>query len=107
MTMSKLVALIGAVIAIALVSLGVRNTPATPATPAPVPVPVAQDGASRTSPRELAEMLNRSEVIVLDVRDVDAYLAGHIEGALHIPLSYIEGEVPYLRRGKRIVTYCT
>jgi rhodanese-related sulfurtransferase len=44
---------------------------------------------------------------VIDVRDVDAYLAGHIEGALQIPLSYIAGEVPYLRRGKPIVTYCT
>ena len=57
--------------------------------------------------RELAEMLKRGEAIILDVRDVDAYMAGHIEGALHIPLSYIEGEVPYLRKGKRIVTYCT
>jgi predicted sulfurtransferase len=104
MTMSKLAALVGAVVATGLVALGVRNTPATPA---PVPVPVAQDGAGRTSPRELAEMLNRGEAIVLDVRDVDAYLAGHIEGALHIPLSYIPGEVPYLKRGKRIVTYCT
>jgi len=102
MTKSKLAAVIGAVVATALVALGVRNTPATPA-----PVTVAQDGASRTSPRELAEMLNRGEAIIVDVRDVDAYMAGHIEGALHIPLSYIQSEVPYLRKGKRIVTYCT
>ena len=76
----------------------------------PRPAPVQQvpgDGAARTSVRELARMVERGEVIVIDVRDVDAYLAGHIEGALHIPLSYIAGEVPYLRKGKPIVTYCT
>lgn len=98
----KLAALIGAVVGIALVGMGVRNTPA-----APEPVPVAQDGVGRTSPAELAAMMARGEVIVIDVREVDAYLAGHIEGALQIPLSYIAGEVPYLRRGKPIVTYCT
>ena len=73
---------------------------------APVPAPPA-DGIARTSPRELADMTASGEVIVIDVRDVDAYMAGHIEGALHIPLTYIAGEVPYLRKGKRIVTYCT
>ena len=98
----KLAALIGAVVGIALVGMGVRNTPA-----APEPVPIAQDGVRRTSPAELAAMMARGEVIVIDVRDVDAYLAGHIKGALQIPLAYIAGEVPYLRRGKPIVTYCT
>lgn len=68
---------------------------------------VAGDGIARTSPGELAAMIARGEVIVIDVREADAYIAGHIEGALHIPLSYIAGEVPYLRKGKPIVTYCT
>ncbi len=71
------------------------------------PTVVAGDGVARTSPRELAAMIARGDVIVIDVREADAYIAGHIEGALHIPLSYIAGEVPYLRKGKPIVTYCT
>lgn len=99
----KLAVLIATMVGIALVGMGVRNTPAAP----PQPAPVAQDGVRRTSPAELATLMARGDVIVIDVRDVDAYLAGHIEGALQIPLSYIAGEVPYLRRGKPIVTYCT
>ena len=98
----KVAALIGVLFGMALVAMAVRNTPTE--TKAAV---VAQDGIRRTSPSELAAMLARGEVIVIDVRDVDSYLAGHIEGALQIPLSYIAGEVPYLRRGKPIVTYCT
>lgn len=99
----KLAAFIGVLVGIGLVVMGVWDTPA-----ASQPVPVAaQDGVGRTSPAELASMMARGQVIVIDVRDVDAYLAGHIEGALQIPLSYIAGEVPYLRRGKPIVTYCT
>jgi predicted sulfurtransferase len=99
---SKLTAVIGVVIGTALVGMAVRNTPAEVR-----PATVAQDNVRRTSPAELAALMARGEVIVIDVRDVDSYLAGHIEGALQIPLSYIAGEVPYLRRGKPIVTYCT
>jgi len=54
----------------------------------------------------LADM-QRADAIVIDVRDVDSYIAGHIPGSLHIPLSYIDGEVPYLPKDKAIVTYCT
>jgi rhodanese-related sulfurtransferase len=46
-------------------------------------------------------------VRVIDVRASGAYLASHIPGAMHIPLSRLEGELPYLQKGKRIVTYCT
>jgi predicted sulfurtransferase len=75
--------------------------------PKTAPTPPPADGTSRTTPRQLAAMLARGDAIAIDVRDVDAYVAGHIEGALHIPLAYIAGEVPYLRKGKPIVTYCT
>jgi rhodanese-related sulfurtransferase len=46
-------------------------------------------------------------VTVIDVRASGAYLASHIPGAMHIPLSRLEDELPYLQKGKRIVTYCT
>lgn len=51
--------------------------------------------------------IERGEVTVLDVRDMDSYVAAHIPGALHIPLARVEGEIPYLPKGKPIVTYCT
>lgn len=100
MKISRIVSLTAAALAVLLL-VGLTLRPKT----APAPA-VAADGVARTSPRELASMIARGEVIVIDVRDADAYIAGHIEGALHIPLSYIAGEVPYLRKGKPIVTYC-
>ena len=47
------------------------------------------------------------ERIVFDVRTMEQFLAGHIPGALHIPVGRIEGEIPYLPKGKPVVTYCT
>lgn len=95
-----------------------RVVPVAPVTPVAAVAPVADvaehastdhgpDSAQRMSPSELSRLLARGEALVLDVREADAYLAGHIDGAVHIPLSFIESELPYLRRGKRIVAYCT
>lgn len=79
--------------------------------PAPAPEPEVQDPERAAVPRisvdELKQKLAKGEVTVIDVRDADAYMAGHIPGALHIPLTRIEGEIPYLPRTKLIVTYCT
>jgi rhodanese-related sulfurtransferase len=47
------------------------------------------------------------QVTIIDVRDVDSYLASHIPGALQIPVTRIQGEIPYLPKDKPIVTYCT
>jgi rhodanese-related sulfurtransferase len=52
-------------------------------------------------------LIERDAVVVLDVRDIDGYKTLHIAGAKHIPLSYIESELPYLERSKPIVAYCT
>ena len=67
----------------------------------------AHAAVPRIMPDELRQKVERGEVTVIDVRDADAYLAAHIPGSLHIPLSRIEGEIPYLPRQKPIVTYCT
>ncbi len=85
------------------------------ATAAPVPATTpeteVQDPQRAAVPRitvdDLRQKLARSEVTVIDVRDADSYVAGHIPGALHIPLTRIEGEIPYLPKTKPIVTYCT
>jgi predicted sulfurtransferase len=104
MKVSKVAGLTVAAVVIAVAGIGLRSRQQE--SPARVAV-VAPDGSRRTSSRELAALMKSGDVIVLDVRDVDAYVAGHLEGALHIPLSYIQGEIPYLRKGKPIVTYCT
>lgn len=51
--------------------------------------------------------MDKGEFVVIDVRSMEQYVASHIPGSLHIPVTRIEGEIPYLPKGKTIVTYCT
>jgi rhodanese-related sulfurtransferase len=62
---------------------------------------------ARISIDDLEPLAARGEVTIIDVRTSEAFLASHIEGALHIPVARLEGEVPYLPKDKRVVTYCT
>jgi rhodanese-related sulfurtransferase len=48
----------------------------------------------RISIPALREKIDRGEVVVMDVRDIDSYTAAHIPGAMHIPVSYLESELP-------------
>ena len=84
-----------------------RNAAPAPAVQAQA-TPVAHETAdvARIEPAELRAQLERGAVTLLDVRDAGSYIAGHIDGALHIPLSRVEGEIPYLPKEKPIVTYC-
>ena len=42
----------------------------------------------------------RKEMVVIDVRDPHEWLAGHIDGAVHVPLSALAGEVGTIDRGR-------
>lgn len=61
----------------------------------------------RTRLDDFRKALEAGQVTVIDVRPMEAYLASHIPGSLHIPVTRIEAEIPYLPRGKPIVTYCS
>jgi hypothetical protein len=92
--------------------VAISTTPAAPAlTPAPVKEAAVPAESLKAIPRidatTLHDRMTRGEVVVIDVRDIDSYTASHIAGAMHIPLSRIEGEIPYLKGSKPIVTYCT
>jgi 3-mercaptopyruvate sulfurtransferase SseA len=69
--------------------------------------PQTVESVPRIDARQLNARLARGEVVLIDVRAADAYMASHIAGAMHIPVDYIEGELSYLPRGKPIVAYCT
>jgi len=84
---------------------GVTATNPAALPPAPEPTPAELASVPRTPTSELAQKLGA--VTVIDVRDADSYIAGHVAGAMHIPLQYLPGEVPYLPKDKPIVTYCT
>lgn len=55
---------------------------------------------------ELARRLEEGSVIVLDVRPVEEYHAGHIPGALCVPLAELKQRLKELPRKKEIVAYC-
>lgn len=56
--------------------------------------------------QSLLERVRRCEVIVLDVRPPEEYHAGHIPGALSIPLRELESHLSTLPRDREIVAYC-
>ena len=60
--------------------------------------PVSQD--------ELMRRLEYQEVIVLDVRPVSEYNAGHITGARSIPIQELNSRLRELPKSRRIVAYC-
>ena len=56
---------------------------------------------------EFKKLSDAGQVTVIDVRSMDQFLASHIPGSLHIPVTRVEGEIPYLPKDKLVVTYCT
>jgi rhodanese-related sulfurtransferase len=55
---------------------------------------------------ELARRLDDDSVIVLDVRPGAEYTAGHIPGAVSIPVDELRQRLKDLPRSKQIVAYC-
>jgi rhodanese-related sulfurtransferase len=55
---------------------------------------------------ELLRRVKCGEVTVLDVRPAEEYRAGHLPGAISVPLSTLKARLKKLPRGKEIVAYC-
>jgi rhodanese-related sulfurtransferase/DNA-binding transcriptional ArsR family regulator len=55
---------------------------------------------------ELQQRLQRDEVILLDVRPTVEYQAGHIPGALSLPIDELKHRLAELPTDKTIVAYC-
>ena len=55
---------------------------------------------------ELIGRLGRNDVVLVDVRPSEEFDAGHIEGALSIPLDELEERLAELPPGSEIVAYC-
>ncbi len=56
--------------------------------------------------RTLLKRVRRAEVTVLDVRPFEEYRAGHIPGAISVPLKELNGRLSTLPRDREIVAYC-
>ncbi|MCG6867496.1 MAG: metalloregulator ArsR/SmtB family transcription factor [Gammaproteobacteria bacterium] len=55
---------------------------------------------------ELLARARKGEVTVLDVRPEEEYAAGHLPGAVNIPLDELEKRIDMLDRDREVVTYC-
>ena len=85
---------------------------AAPAQPAMPPPPPEFDeakvaAAPRIAPQEAKKLVDEGKAVVIDVRNVDDYTAGHIPGSLQIPLAYVQGEIPWFPTDKKLITVCT
>lgn len=66
------------------------------------------DPSLRVSLAEFLQLASDAAVTIVDVRDRESFAAGHIPGAVSIPLETIESAVDRLRGlGKPVVTYCS
>ncbi len=69
----------------------------------------AVDEIGRLTPDEIKDVLdkdNKGEFILLDVRQPEEYEAGHIPGAILIPLGEVEARQDELDRSRKIIAYC-
>jgi rhodanese-related sulfurtransferase len=55
---------------------------------------------------ELLERAKKGLVTVLDVRPAAEYAAGHIPGAINVPLEKLESFLSKLPKRKEVVAYC-
>lgn len=64
---------------------------------------------SDAEPVEMDELLKRARsktVVVLDTRPANEYAAGHIAGALSVPVDDLQRRLRQLPKGKEYVAYC-
>ena len=66
----------------------------------------ARDMLEPVGSAELLERVKGQRVLVIDVRPSAEYDAGHIPGALSIPLAELKARIPELPRSTEIVAYC-
>jgi rhodanese-related sulfurtransferase len=60
------------------------------------------------SPQQAAEMQAQQKAVIIDVRENDEWNAGHIVGAIHIPLGEIHERVSELAKyqNQPVITQC-
>jgi rhodanese-related sulfurtransferase/DNA-binding transcriptional ArsR family regulator len=56
--------------------------------------------------RELLERAKKGLVTVLDVRPAEEFAAGHLPGAINVPLEKLESYLSKLPKRKEVVAYC-
>ncbi len=78
-------------------------SPTAPSADASIPDP----NVARLSLADAKLAYDQKTALFVDVRDVDSYKAGHIPGALNIPLADFDARLKELKTNQWIVAYCT
>jgi len=65
-----------------------------------------RDALEPVSREELLRQKREGSVTVLDVRPAEEFGAGHIEGAINIPIKDLERRLADVGRGQEVVAYC-
>ncbi len=67
---------------------------------------ISKDSLEPIPREELLERVHQGLVTVLDVRPPDEYAAGHVPGAVNIPVSELEHHLQDLDPTQEVVAYC-
>ena len=65
-----------------------------------------RDGFEPVTPDELSRRMTSGEVVLLDVRPEHEYAAGHIAGAMSMPVTDIDTRIEELPHDSEYVAYC-
>ncbi|MGK5087309.1 metalloregulator ArsR/SmtB family transcription factor [Bdellovibrionota bacterium FG-2] len=66
----------------------------------------ASDETYHVAVKQVFEKAKKGDLLLLDVRPLDEYLAGHLPFAQSIPIEELRKRMSELPKGKEIVTYC-
>ena len=67
---------------------------------------MARDALEPVGRKELVARAGKGKVVVLDVRPAEEFAAGHIPGALSVPLDQLDAALARLPKRAEIVAYC-
>ena len=72
-------------------------------------IPQTEADVPRISVEDAKAAFDSGQAIIVDVRSVDSYSAGHATGAISIPLENFENNIGNLslKKDQWIITYCT
>ena len=60
----------------------------------------------RVDSKEAKVILDKGNAVVIDVRRDDEWEAGHVKGAIHIPVDDVLGRIDELPKGKKLFFIC-
>ena len=65
-----------------------------------------RDDAEAVPMAELLKRARSKQVIILDTRPASEYVAGHIPGAISVPVDDLQRRLAHFHKGKEYVAYC-